>query len=240
MKIALLGSAPSSDRLAPWQDMDWEIWACSPGNHTAPRVEAWFEMHSLDRKCVPGNEPYIAKLQRHGRVYVSHPDNRLPNAIVYPQEEVYKFYGTENGPLPFMDTYMQSSVSYMLALAIMQKPDQIGLWGIDMAAADEYGQQRPGCQHFFNEAFKRGIDVIAPPQSDILEALPLYGYKEFNPMYWRQKARKMELRTCVAEIENKLMALEQEKLIKTGALQDIEYVNNTYVKPIFPAKKEEA
>jgi hypothetical protein len=193
-------------------------------------------MHSLNRKCVPGNEPYIHALQKHPRVYISHPDPRLPSAVIYPREEVYAFFGTERGPLPFMDTYMQSSVSYMLAMAIMQNPDQIGLWGIDMAAADEYGQQRPGCQHFFNEAFKRGIEIIAPPQSDIMEALPLYGYKEFNPMYWRQKARKMELRATVAGIDQQLAALEQEKLIKVGALQDIEYVNNTYVKPVFPVK----
>ena len=233
-QIALIGSAPSSDKLAPFNDPGWEIWACSPGNHKAQRVDAWFELHNLERKWVPGNEPYISALQNHVRVYVAQPDPRLPNGIVYPRKEVYKFYGTEHGPLPFMDSYMQSQVSFMLALAIMQKPDKIGLWGIDMAAADEFHLQRPGCHHFFNEAYKRGIEIVAPPQSDILEPLPMYGYKEFNPMYWRQKARKMELKQSIAECDQRIQQSQNEKLVKVGALQDVEYTNNTWLKPVFP------
>src|SRR4029078_2092515 len=227
MRIACLGSAPSSDKLAPWNDAEWEMWACSPNNWTAPRVDVWFEMHAFDRKMVPGNEAYIAALQKHQRVYIAHTDHRLPHGIVYPKDEVYAFFG--NGK--FLDTFFQSSVSYMLALAIMQQPDQIGLWGIDMAAADEYGQQRPGCHFFFNEADKRGIDIVAHPQSDILEPLPLYGYKEFNPMYWRQKARRQELKQAVQQAEVRKAEAEREIQVKVGALQDIEYTNNTYLKP---------
>ena len=229
LKIAILGSAPSSCKLAPFNDPSWNIWACSPQNYVAPRVDAWFEIHSIDRKNIPGNEPYIAALKNHSRVYVSKEDYRLPNAILYPKKEVWDFYGTEHGPLPFMDTYMQSSVSYMLAYAIMQKPEVIGLWGVDMAATDEYGLQRPGCQHFFNEAYKRGIEVVAPPQSDILEPIPLYGFKEHLPMYWRQKARKMELMTAINDCQRIISEKQRELDIKSGALQDLEYCNNTWL-----------
>lgn len=228
MKIALLGSAPSSSNLAPFGDPTWEIWACSPQNHKAPRIDAWFEMHSLDRKWVPGNEPYVAALQRHSRVYIAVPDARLPNGIILPGEELMKPYGGR-----FVGSFMQSSVSWMLALALSLKPTTIGLWGIDMAAADEYGQQRPGCHFFFNEAEKIGIEIVAPPESDILEPLPLYGYKEQYPMFWRQKARKLELKTRLADAEAKRDAAEREVLLFTGGLQDIEYTNNTYLRPSF-------
>lgn len=230
LKYALLGSAPTSCQLAPFKDADWEIWACSPQNYTAPRVDAWFELHSLDRKDVPGNEVYMATLRNHPRVYLSRPDHRLPNGIIYPKDEVYDYYGHEGKPLPFMDTYMQSSVSFMLAMAIMNQPETIGMWGIDMAASDEYGQQRPGCHHFVNEAVKRGIEVVAPPQSDILEPLPLYGYKEFLPKYWRTKARILELRHDVAQKQQQIQHLQQEVDVRTGALQDIEYHKNTYMR----------
>ena len=235
-KIALVGSAPSSDKLAPFALPDWEIWACSPGNHVAPRVDAWFEMHSLERKIVPGNEPYVACLKSHPRVYVSKEDQRLPNAIVYPINEVRQFFGGRR----FFDTFLQSSVSYMLAMAIMQKPEIIGLWGIDMAADEEYAYQRPGCHYFFDEAQRRDIGIMGPPQSDILEPLPAYGYKEHDPSYWRQKARKIELKHGIEKAEQKIREAEQEALIKRGALADIKYtmqtwrMNHTY--PLPPAK----
>jgi len=226
MQIALLGSAPSSYRLAPFSDPNWEIWACSPQNYTAPRVDAWFELHNLERKWVPGNEVYVSTIKNHARVYVAQTDSRLPNGIVYPKDEVYEFFGNYQ----YLDTFFQSQVSFMLALAIMQAPKTIGLWGIDMAAADEYGQQRPGCHYFFIEAEKRGIEIVAPPQSDILEPLPLYAYKEFLPKYWRTKARILELKQAVLECDDKIQRAETEKMLKTGALQDIEYHKNTYMR----------
>lgn len=234
MQIALLGSAPSSYRLLPFNDLSWEVWACSPMNHNAPRVDAWFELHNLDRKYVPGNEPYVGALAKHPRVYLAYPDPRLPNGIVLPKDDIYRFYGN---PM-FLDSFMQSQVSYMLAMAIMQKPDKIGLWGIDMAAGDEYSTQRPGCHFFFIEAQKRGIEIVAPPQSDILEPLPPYGYKEFNPMYWRSKARKLELRGAVEEARAKARAAEQELWVKEGAYQNEVYLSNTYLRSPFPPTQD--
>jgi len=231
MKICLLGSAPSSYLLAPFGDLNWEIWACSPLNYTAPRVDAWFELHNLERKVVPGNEPYINAIQRHPRVYIAAPDSRLPNGIVYNKDEVYQFFGNSQ----FLDSFMQSQVSYMLAYAIMQKPTMIGLWGIDMAAAEEYASQRPGCHYFFMEAEKRGIEIVAPPQSDILEPLPPYGFKEFNPKYWRSKARKQELRQSIDEARQRLHMAQKELDIKEGAFQNEIYHTNTYLRSPFPS-----
>jgi hypothetical protein len=234
MKICLLGSAPSSMRLAPFQDVGWDIWACSPLNHNSPRVDAWFELHNLERKVVPGNEPYIAALQRHPRVYLAVPDPRVPHGIIYPKDEVYEFFGNHQ----FLDSFMQSQVSYMLAFAIMQKPEVIGLWGIDMAAAEEYATQRPGCHFFFTEAEKRGIEIVAPPQSDILEPLPPYGYKEFSPQYWRSKARKQELRQAIEEARQRLHLAQKEIDIKEGAFQNEIYQSNTYLRSPFQLNKE--
>jgi len=50
LKIALVGSAPSSVLLAPYGDPSWEIWGCSPGvYYQAPRTEAWFELHRFEQ-----------------------------------------------------------------------------------------------------------------------------------------------------------------------------------------------
>src|SRR5262245_61239416 len=46
-KVAIIGTAPSSQHLAPYQDLSWDIWGCSPGNmDKCPRVDAWFEIHA--------------------------------------------------------------------------------------------------------------------------------------------------------------------------------------------------
>lgn len=226
MKICILGGAPSSCKLAPFGDPTWEIWACSPSNYIAPRVDAWFEVHSFDRKDVTGNEFYIQTLQRHDRVYITKPDPRMPKGIVLDYDEITKPYGGM-----FVQSFMQSSVSYMLAMAINLKPKAIGLWGVDMAAESEYDYQRPGCHFFFNEAMKRDIEIIAPPESDILNPLPPYGYKEHWPMYWRQKARKIEILERKREAERLIMEKQNLLTAMEGALADINYINNTYLKP---------
>lgn len=46
MKIALLGSAPSSLSLAPIGDPSWLVWGCSPGVfYQCGSPNGWFELH---------------------------------------------------------------------------------------------------------------------------------------------------------------------------------------------------
>ena len=46
MKVAILGSAPSSLGLTPFSDPAWKIWACSPGTYyRLARCDAFFELH---------------------------------------------------------------------------------------------------------------------------------------------------------------------------------------------------
>jgi hypothetical protein len=221
MKIAVMGSAPSSRLLAPIGDPDWEIWACSPPNYDLPRVDAWFEMHSLDRKfSIQANMPWVHVIQQHPRVYVAKLDPRIPHGIEYPIDAMLEKYGRY---------FFTSTISYMLALAIEQKPEKIGLWGVDMSAAEElYTHQRPACHFFIREAKKAGIDIIAAFQSDILNPPPLYGYKEFTRMFWKQKARKDELQARMNAATNARKKGEIAEREFQGALDDLEYINNTY------------
>ena len=55
MKIALVGSAPSSVRLAPFDDPSWDIWGCSPGAYPVfaqKRVDMFFELHRWEPPVV--------------------------------------------------------------------------------------------------------------------------------------------------------------------------------------------
>jgi hypothetical protein len=220
VKIALMGSAPSSRNLAPFNDQNWEIWSCSPPNFDLPRVDAWFELHNLDRKIAPpANRPYIETIMQHPRVYITQKDPRFPNAIEFPWKPLVEKYGRD---------FFSSSLSWMMAFAIEQKPEKIGLWGVDMSANEEYGQQRPGLKFFMREAKKAGIGVYAPPQSDIMQPMPLYGIKEHTRYFAKQKARKAELEGRIAAANEAKTKAEREMLVLTGALDDMRYMNQTY------------
>jgi hypothetical protein len=224
MKIAVCASAPSSRQLAPVNDPNWEIWCCSPPNYDFPRVDAWFELHSLQRKWVqaPQNEPYFKILERHPRVYMNGEDplfSKFPLAIAFPFDDMIKEFG------PWFFT---SSVAWMFAFAILQKPDKIGLWGVDMSATEEYGYQRAGCHYFIQEAKRRGIPVLIPGESDLMNHPPLYGVKEQSDFFWKNRVRKQELEQRAAEADQIINQKKHERDVLTGALDNMRYYENTY------------
>lgn len=214
-KIALLGSAVSSVALAPFADYSWEIWACSPSNKTAPRVDVWFELHNVEVKKREGLTEWMAWLATQPIVFMqAGPSQEFPLAREYPLEAMLKKYG------PYWWT---SQVAFMLAAAIEQKPDVIAIYGVDMAANSEYNQQRLACQFFIMVAKQQGIKVVVPPESDLLEPAPVYGYCESNRHFRKLLARNHELNGRIADCRSKRIALENEEKHLLGALDDLEY-----------------
>ena len=224
MKIAVMGSAPSSRKLAPFNDLNWEIWCCSPPNYDLPRVDTWFEIHDLDRKLNdPRNAPFAQHVANHPQVYVYKQDPRIKNGIVFPWEKYAAKY-------PWFA--LSSQVGWMLAHAIEQKPEKIGLWGVDMSAESEYGHQRSGCQFFFWYMKKfTNIELFLPPQCDVGQPPALYGVKEHWPQYAKYQSRKKELTDRVAKAESAIENATREADILRGALDDITYQENTWLKP---------
>ena len=59
MKVAIIGTAPSSRMLAPFDDDSFEIWACSPYFNIEtrtfcdlPRMTKFFELHEWDEPAL--------------------------------------------------------------------------------------------------------------------------------------------------------------------------------------------
>jgi hypothetical protein len=142
MKIALVGSAPSSVRLAPFRDPSWTVWACSPGTYPIVEMEgaaAFFELHRWEPPVigrpdqqVPWFSPeycaWLAKFK--GPVYTTEVIPDIKNSTRLPREMLIEKYG------PY---FWSSSLAWMLALALEQPGIQeIGLWGVDMSAVEEY------------------------------------------------------------------------------------------------------
>lgn len=219
-KIAIVGSAMSSTLLAPFREPGWAIWCTSPATFAAVanlrRADVWFELHRWlpyepGEQGQPGTRPWFSPEMRQflrefrGPVFMTetHPD--IPRSVHFPYNELLE----EFGPYHFA-----SSVPLMLALAIMARPKTIGIFGVDMAATSEYAYQRPHCQHFVGLAKAAGIEIVLPPESDLMRHTTVYGLGEHNPRHIRISERIKELTAQKGQLE---MAIAQN----TASLQQV-------------------
>lgn len=221
-KVALIGSAPSSVGLAPYGDPSWEIWGCSPGAAPhVPRANAWFELHHIHPTEVWYHRDYFDRVNAYGcPVYVVKPVAEFAKCVVYPKDEMLREFG------PYVFT---SSLSWMFALAIMEKPEEIALYGVDMSHQSEWEFQRSGCHSFIEIAKERGIRVTLPLESDLQRPPALYGFQEHNHFYRKMRSRRQELGAKIAECEAALQAKRDELFYYRGALENLEYQIRTWV-----------
>ena len=168
-KIALVGTAPSSCRDAPFDDESWEIWSLGAMVQMNKRITKLFEVHTqyVLEQAQSWTElfPYMEKMGEN--LILGHPNPLLPNATPYPKDDIVKKYGN----------YFTSSIAWMIAYAIDQKPDCIGLWGIDMMGEEEFLQQRACCEYLLGIARGMGIVIIMADESPILRSERLYGFE---------------------------------------------------------------
>ncbi|HEB27351.1 MAG TPA: hypothetical protein ENI05_06190, partial [Porticoccus sp.] len=231
--IAILGSAPSSILLAPFDDPTWSIWGTSPScwaQLQGRRTDVWFEVHNYrpyppGQSTAPGTKPWFSPefnqwLREHkGTVFMTegHPD--IPGCVQYPFKEMIAKHG---------EYHFGSSVPEMLALAIEQMPKSIGLFGVDMAAGEEWAYQRPACQHFIGVAHALGIEIVLPPESDLMRPNLVYGLGEHTPMYIKLDSRINELVGQQAQILQTRQQMVIEEAAVNAALDAFRYIQSTW------------
>ncbi len=158
-KIAIVGGAPTR-RLAPYDDESWDIWAFSSLRLNTPRVTRWFEMHA------PGDlatQLTRSTAQRRSYVeYVRFLKNlscplvaqrrwpQLPHSVEYPLKAALRTFGR----------CFSSTVSYMIALALLEGCDVIGVWGVHLTAGTVYARQRPGVEYLLGVSAPAGCRRI--------------------------------------------------------------------------------
>lgn len=230
MRIALVGTSPSSRHLAPYNDASWQIWGVGPGNlHPGgkmPRCDVFFELHPYEPiKREPSYNGYLGELAKLPKVYLQKEEADLPNSVAYPLDKMVAKYG------PYFFT---SSFSYMIPQAIDEltaSEDEekiLGFWGIDCSATEEYSQQRPGAHFFFMKAREAGIEVVCPPESDLLHPPCLYGYVESDDWWRKQNARLKEYEHARGEQMTKLREAQEMLMRLQGTIDDIQWNLNTW------------
>lgn len=228
---------------------EWQIWGCSPSLWAqAPRADRWFETHRWEPGQSWFSPEYVSFLQYfRGPVYTGGPVPEIRNAVEYPIERV---------EAEFSSYFLHSSLSLMAALAILEieddrardqagkvmtkaqetqwhqnRADVIGFWGVDMAANEEYGDQRSGCHFFILEAMRRGIGVYVPPESCLLRPKPIYGLSEWDHSYIKATQRARELNGRKNQAEQQLHELTKSANFLAGALDNHDYWIKTWTSP---------
>lgn len=172
MKIAIAGTAPGSAGDVPWEDKQWEIWGLAWRAY--PRVDLLFEIHPPKTWGPSHGDGYRESLKRSQiPIYFreKHPD--IPKGARYPIEDVRADLCPEDGGADA--DFFTSSLAFMMALAIVQKPEEIALYGCDLLTGGEYEYQRPAMEYLVGLARGRGIKVFIPKRSALCKANFVYG-----------------------------------------------------------------
>lgn len=225
-KVAIIGKAPSSRGLAPYEDPSWEIWTLGDlvPLGQARRWTRHFELHPL-HWIEAQNPDYYAWLQAQAGqpIYLCHPAPEIiPAGVPYPLDDVLRRFH------PFR--YFTNSVSWMIALAIAAGAATIGVWGVDMALMGgqldgnaEYRSQRPSCEWLLGYAMGAGIEVVVPDESDLLKSPALYGFGHFgNPMRRKWESRVDELRQKKHRQLQRLHEIEARQQETLGVIHAID------------------
>lgn len=128
-----------------------EFWGCN-NIYKAREVDRLFVMHDVYVTQYNRQTKIIEEANEKGfPVYTLGKYDDLKNDIQYPMQEVIK---------EFDEAYFLTNISYMLALAIMQRPKNLYLFGVDMdfGTAKEYMQnEKSNVEHWLGVATGRKI-----------------------------------------------------------------------------------
>lgn len=181
MKIALVGTAEFSRKIAPYGDDSWLIWGHGYWDTVMRRYDAWFDIHNFSNaKNVPGQEKNINFLTDTGKpLYVQAEHPLAPNGVVYPIEKILRLFGDRNAT---------STTAFMMMLAVLkmrptlcrtQEPqDRIGLWGVEMVEPGEWRLQREGVMHMLDVCTMMNIQITLPAGSDLRRKPKIYAYEK--------------------------------------------------------------
>ncbi|MFC2076630.1 hypothetical protein ACFLT7_06060 [candidate division KSB1 bacterium] len=183
-KVIIVGFAESTRQLTPFHRSDYEVWGLNElyqapwhGKYGQPRWDRWFELHRPgESECSNRNLENFKHLSRLPcPVFMADRMPQVPNSVRYPIEAVQDAFPDMPNKA---NRYFTNTISYEIALAIMEGYSEIRVYGVDMAQASEYGVERPSCEWWMGVAYGRGIKLYLPDACDMLKTAYLYGVED--------------------------------------------------------------
>ncbi len=219
-KVAIVGSGKITNKEAPFDDPSFEIWGLSRNYQWMPRIDRYFELHNIDLVIRPQEyaQSWLEALRKMGsRLYIQKPTVDLRQAQTFPLEELLNRFGRN----------FRSTVSYLIAYAIILEVSEIAFYGIHMDTEEEYTIQRENAEFYVRLAEYLGIKITCPNGTAFMKReAPLYGYEHDTAYYFvRSKIDYMQQK---AELHrNKIEKEKQQLWHSQGCLEALKHINDS-------------
>jgi len=173
-KVAIVGFAETSYKLAPWDKPDWEIWGLN-GLHKiikwTDNITRWFQIHpkeSIFGEGLGGGADHVKFLQSLKiPVYMTQHYDEIPTSVEYPLKEICEWFsiGREKERHPNLSntiSEMLALLAYEIVMGIRGPVDEIGVWGVDMAHSTEYSYQKSSCEFYLGifEGYRQIMEIF--------------------------------------------------------------------------------
>jgi hypothetical protein len=185
--VALVGMAPTSCSLAPFDDPEVEIWGLNESHAFSQwfkRADRWFQIHATEswkryiaKRDVRGHFDWLKRNPWNIPIYMQYYNDLVPNSRDYPLHEVvHKFFhnfwrGDQHVK------YFTSTFAYMMGIALLEGFERVEVYGFEMADEIEYVKQKACAEFWIGLALGLGVEVYTPPNCQILWS-NLYGGDE--------------------------------------------------------------
>ena len=237
--VAIVGGAEATAVFAPFGDSEWEIWGLAWHTASLQRTTLLFDIHDPGFKAEAPyrlhynshrNQKYLDKVNASGVPIMCDAKAlaSFTNGIPYPLAEV-------RAALPKRD-FLECTISYMVALAILQGAKRIALWGCHFTGKDEYQYQLPSVTWLLGYAEAIGIEVTIGPGGPLLASgynAGRYGVdhgerpRSAGPTDWVKATMSIEIngqpvRFCVPNQR----AIFRVETIETKEPKTVEWIRN--------------
>lgn len=216
MKVGIIGFAKSSRDLAPYDDPSWQLWGVNGTWAIAKRLDCILDLHAPwiyewePSRRPPGHVEHLRQFP--GPVYLIEARDDMPTSRTFPLDDVIRHIGRP---------YLTSSIAQAFGLAMLEGAEEIGLWGVEMATASEYADQRPCLEYLIGKAEACGIKVTLPEGCPILSG-PVYGRGDLNPGGERLTPGQFERR--LQTLVKREGDLSRQAARLDGQLQEAEHI----------------
>ena len=217
-KVCIVGYAENSRHLAWYNDPECEIWGVNQLYRFIPRADRWFQVHTdwndAD-KWAEGADLHAWLKECPIPVYMVSDVQSIPTGVAFPKTWVKAALGTHE--------YFTSSIAMMIALAIAEGFEEIGIYGIDLIVGREYHFEKACVEFYLGVAHARGIKYHLPENSALLWQSHTYGFEE-APNYGFFGLEKLKKRClALAKITDEL---KTKVHLSKGRLDEADYLYN--------------
>lgn len=173
---AIIGKAATA-ALAPYGHPDWDVWCLAwhyRDDDQRAVADLLFDIHSPGFKDDSGpnqhfnshrNPEYFEYVNPSGIPVLCNPEAigqgplKFHHGTPYPMEEVRAL-------LPHF--YLECTVSYMVAYALLKGYERIGFWGCHFKTREEFALQLPSVTWLIGYAEGKGVEIEIAPGSPLM------------------------------------------------------------------------